>query len=414
VSTVALIVAAGRGTRAGGLGSTAGPKQYASIGGKTVLVRTLEAFSSHPGISAVWVVIHPDDRAVYDELTRLSYPRLRPPVYGGPTRQDSVRLGLEAIAAEAPRGAVEGAVEGRAASPRRVLIHDAARPFVSHDLIGRVIAALDGNAAVVPALPVAETLKRAGANRYIVGTVDRHGLYAAQTPQGFAFDAILAAHRKAATAATSGFTDDASIAEWAGIGVAIVDGSAANIKLTTPEDLRMADERLSARALPDIRTPDIRTGQGFDVHRFTAGDHVWLCGLEIPHTHGLDGHSDADVGLHALTDALLGAIADGDIGLHFNNTDPRWKGAASHLFLADAARRVAALGGRIANVDITILCEAPKITPHRDAMRARIAEILALDISRVAVKATTTEGLGFTGRREGIAALASATLILPS
>ncbi len=400
MTTVALIVAAGRGTRAGGPGSTAGPKQYATLGGKTVLARTLEAFSSHPGISAIWVVIHPDDRAVYDDIARQSFPRLRPPVFGGATRQESVRLGLEAIAAAASKGA---------ASTRRVLIHDAARPFVSGDVIGRVIAALDGHVAVLPALPVAETLKRAGADRLVAGTVDRQGVYAAQTPQGFAFESILAAHRNAAATSASNFTDDTSIAEWAGIPVAIVDGSAANTKLTTPEDLRMADERLRAASVPDIRT-----GQGFDVHRFTAGDHVWLCGLKIPHSHGLDGHSDADVGLHALTDALLGAIADGDIGLHFKNTDPRWKGAASHLFLADAARRVAALGGRITNVDITILCEAPKITPHRDAMRARIAEILALDVSRVAVKATTTEGLGFTGRREGIAALASAMVILPS
>jgi 2-C-methyl-D-erythritol 4-phosphate cytidylyltransferase / 2-C-methyl-D-erythritol 2,4-cyclodiphosphate synthase len=388
VSTAALIVAAGRGTRAGG----AGPKQYAAVGGRAVLRRTLDVFLAHAGVDAVWVVIHPDDRALYDDIAKGLPQKLRRPIDGGATRQESVRRGLEALAAEAPA---------------RVLIHDAARPFVTADVIARVVGALDRDSAVLPAMPVAETLKRADAQRCIAGTIDRAGLWAAQTPQGFHFEAILDAHRRAAAAKRNDFTDDAAVAEWAGLPVAIVEGSAANIKLTTPEDLRMADERLRAPLLPDIRT-----GQGFDVHRFTVGDHVWLCGVKIPHTHGLDGHSDADVGLHALTDALLGAIADGDIGQHFKNTDPRWHGAASHLFLADAGRRVAARGGRITNVDVTMLCEAPKIAPHRDAMRGRIAEILGLDVSRVAVKATTTEGLGFTGRKEGIAALATAMVVL--
>ena len=229
-------------------------------------------------------------------------------------------------------------------------------------------------------------------------------LWRAQTPQGFRFADILAAHEAAASAGLD-LTDDAAVAEWAGLAVALVPDSAANIKLTTPEDLAMADSR--ARSLPDVRT-----GSGFDVHRLVAGDHVWLCGVRIPHTHGLQGHSDADVGLHALTDALLGAIGDGDIGQHFSDTDPRWKGAASHIFLADAARRVRARGGVVSNVDVTLLCEAPKIAPYRDEMRARIAAILGIDVSRVGVKATTTEGLGFTGRREGIAALAAATVIL--
>jgi 2-C-methyl-D-erythritol 4-phosphate cytidylyltransferase/2-C-methyl-D-erythritol 2,4-cyclodiphosphate synthase len=262
--------------------------------------------------------------------------------------------------------------------------------------------------AAIAALPLADTLKRAGPDgRHIAATLDRAGLWRAQTPQGFRYDAILKAHEAAAAAGREDLTDDAAVAEWAGIPVELVEGSEANVKLTTAEDMARAGMSVNAAAVPDVRT-----GQGFDVHRFAAGDHVWLCGVHIPHTHALDGHSDADVGLHALTDALLGAIGDGDIGQHFPPTDPRWRGAASHLFLADAARRVRSRGGAISNVDVTILCEAPKIAPHREAMRARIAEILGLDVARVGVKATTTEGLGFTGRREGIAALATATVVV--
>jgi 2-C-methyl-D-erythritol 4-phosphate cytidylyltransferase/2-C-methyl-D-erythritol 2,4-cyclodiphosphate synthase len=258
--------------------------------------------------------------------------------------------------------------------------------------------------------PVADTLKRAAPDGSIAETVDRTGLWRAQTPQGFDFATILALHRRAAAAGRDDFTDDAAIAEWAGVPVALVRGSAANSKITTSEDLVMADRLLRAAA-PDLET---RTGSGFDVHRFASGDHVWLCGVCLPHSQRLDGHSDADVGLHALTDAILGALGDGDIGQHFPPSDERWRGAASSVFLADAARRVAERGGRIVNADVTLLCEAPRIGPHREAMRAAIASILGIDVERVAVKATTTEGLGFTGRREGIAAMATASVQLPA
>jgi 2-C-methyl-D-erythritol 4-phosphate cytidylyltransferase/2-C-methyl-D-erythritol 2,4-cyclodiphosphate synthase len=290
-------------------------------------------------------------------------------------------------------------------APDRVLIHDGVRPFVTAEIIERVLAALKQTPGAIAAVPLSDTLKRADVQRRVAETVRRSGLWRAQTPQGFRFTDILAAHEAAAAAGRSDLTDDAAVAEWAGLAVTIVDGSEANRKLTTAEDLAMLQN-------PDTGLADVRSGQGFDVHRFAPGDHVWLCGVRIAHTHGLEGHSDADVGLHALTDALLGAIGDGDIGEHFPNTDARWKGAASHVFLADALHRVQARGGRITNVDVTLLCEAPKISPHRDAMRRRIAEVLEIEVSRVAVKATTTEGLGFTGRREGIAALATATVIL--
>jgi 2-C-methyl-D-erythritol 4-phosphate cytidylyltransferase/2-C-methyl-D-erythritol 2,4-cyclodiphosphate synthase len=288
-------------------------------------------------------------------------------------------------------------------APERVLIHDAARPFVEPRLIGDVLAALDRHAGAVPALPVADTLKRADEAGIIGSTVPRAGLHAAQTPQGFRFAAILAAHE--AAAGRSDFTDDAAIAEWHGLRVALVAGSARNTKLTTAEDLSMAQERLAPA--------DIRTGQGFDVHRFAAGNHVMLCGIPIPHDRALEGHSDADVALHAATDALLGAIGEGDIGAHFPPSDPQWRGASSDRFLAFAAARVRSLGGVIANIDVTILCERPKIAPYRDAMRARLAAILGIDIARACVKATTSERLGFTGREEGIAAMAIATVRLP-
>jgi 2-C-methyl-D-erythritol 4-phosphate cytidylyltransferase / 2-C-methyl-D-erythritol 2,4-cyclodiphosphate synthase len=232
-----------------------------------------------------------------------------------------------------------------------------------------------------------------------------------RSPQGFQFPAILAAHRQAQKSGRLSFTDDAAIAEWAGLAVTLVEGSAKNIKLTTHEDMILAEETLSRGASAGM--PDVRTGTGFDVHKFAPGDAVWLCGVKIPFTQRLDGHSDADVGLHALTDAILGALGDGDIGAHFPPSDMQWKGAASHLFLTHARSLAEAKGARISNVDVTILCEAPKIGPHRDAMRQAIATILHIDVARVGVKATTTEGLGFTGRREGIAAMASATLVLP-
>lgn len=386
MTTVALIVAGGRGTRSGG----ATPKQYASIGGKAVLDRSLSTFLGHPAVDLVMVVIAAADRALYDHAVGGGHPRLLPPVLGGATRQGSVRNGLRAL---------------RPVAPARVLIHDAARPFVTGEIVTRVLGALQDAPAAIAALPLADTLKRADPDGRVATTIDRAGLWRAQTPQGFRYDALSAAHEAALAAGREDLTDDAAVAEWAGLPVVLVEGSVANVKLTTAEDIAWAS--MSAAAIPDIRT-----GQGFDVHRFAAGDHVWLCGVRIPHTQALEGHSDADVGLHALTDALLGAIGDGDIGQHFADTDPRWRGAASHLFLADAARRVRERGGAISNVDVAILCEAPKVAPHREAMRARIAEILAIDIGRVGVKATTTEGLGFTGRREGIAALAVATVAL--
>jgi len=388
--TVAVIVAAGRGARVGGAGGVA--KQYLPLAGEPVLAHSLRVLAHHPQIESVGVVIHGDDRPLYEVAARPFAARLRDPVLGGATRQASVRCGLESLAPE---------------EPERVLIHDAARPFLTADLVSRLLDALSETPAAIAAEPVADTLKRAAPDRTIAATVDRTDLWRAQTPQAFRFASILAAHRRAAADAQESFTDDASLAEWAGLPVKLVASSSHNMKLTTAEDVALA-ERLLAPALLEPRV-----GSGFDVHAFAPGDHVWLCGVRIPHTHRLEGHSDADVGLHALTDALLGAIGDGDIGEHFPPSDPKWRGAASRLFLADAAARVAALGGRIANVDVTILCEAPKVGPHRLAMRQAIAAILQSDLARVGVKATTMEGLGFIGRREGIAALASATILLP-
>lgn len=392
MTTAALIVAAGRGSRAGKADGL--PKQYARIGRKPLLSRAITAFTAHPEVDVVAVVIHPDDALHYRAATEGTTGPLLAPVNGGQTRQESVRLGLEALASS---------------PPDKVLIHDAARPFVDGDVIGRVIKALGEHAGAIAALPVTDTLKRAGASGTIAGTVERAGLWGAQTPQGFRFEAILDAHRRAAREGRSDFTDDASIAEWAGLDVALVEGSSRNMKVTHAEDFAMAERLL----ISDSGLLEPRVGTGFDVHRFGPGDHVWLGGVRIAHSAGLVGHSDADVALHALTDALLGAIGDGDIGAHFPPSDPKWKGAASHVFVEDAAARVAARGGRIANVDVTLLCEAPRIGPHRDAMREAIAGMLAIDVSRVGVKATTTEGLGFTGRGEGIAAMASATVLLP-
>ena len=291
-------------------------------------------------------------------------------------------------------------------APDAVLIHDAARPFVSPRDIEGVHAALADAPGAIVAVPIVDTLKRGiGAPPTIATTVAREALWRAQTPQGFHYAAILKAHEQAATSGRDDFTDDASIAEAAGVSVALVEGSERNFKITTPADFARAEKEVAMAG-------DFRTGTGFDVHKFADGDHVWLCGVKIPHVATLAGHSDADVAMHALTDAIYGAIAEGDIGAHFPPTDPQWKGAASHIFLAHARDRVVARGGTLINVDVTMMCEAPKIGPHRDAMRARLAEILAIDVERVAVKATTTEGLGFPGRREGIAAMASATVRL--
>lgn len=386
--TVALIVAAGRGLRFGG----PLPKQYRLLAGVPVLRRSALAYLGHPGIDAVRIVIDPAARELYDAAVgALGLPE---PLAGGADRQESVRLGLEALAREAP-------------APDRVLIHDAARPLVDAATIAGVIAALDDAPGAIAAVPLADTLKRAtasgGDRPAVAGTVDRGGLWRAQTPQGFRFQPILHAHRAAAGAA---LTDDAAVAEAAGLPVRLVPSSEENFKVTTEADLARAEALLAAAA-------ESRTGTGFDVHRFGPGDHVVLCGVRIPHDHGLLGHSDADVGLHAITDALLGAIGAGDIGRHFPPSDPQWRGAASDVFLAHAAGLIAARGGRIVHVDVTLIAERPKIGPHRDAMVDRIAEILAVPTDRVSVKATTTEGLGFTGRREGIAAQAAATVTLP-
>ena len=392
MTTAALIVAAGRGLRSGS-GST--PKQYAVIGAAPVLRHTLRAFQTHAAIDHIQVVIHPDDGGLYRESLALDAGKVCPPVHGGATRQASVLAGLEALSA---------------LKPDMVLIHDAARPFVPAETISNIIAALSSETGAIAAVKLADTLKRANDDGSIAGTADRTALWRAQTPQGFHFDAILAAHRAAGSAGRDDFTDDAAIAEWAGLRVVLVEDSGNNIKLTTKDDLAMADRRTAAE--PAIF--ETRCATGFDVHKFTDGDHVWLGGVKIAHDARLDGHSDADVVLHALTDALLGTIGDGDIGQHFPPGDPQWRGAASHLFLADAARRIAARGGRIVNVDVTILAEAPKVGPHRAAMQAAIGAVLNLTPDRIGIKATTTEGLGFTGRREGIAAMATATVTLPS
>ena len=386
----ALIVAAGRGVRAGG----GLPKQYRMIGDRAVLARSAALFLGHPRVEHVAVVIHPDDEALYREAVE-GLDGLLPPVMGGATRQASVLAGLEALAAHAPDA---------------VLIHDAVRPFATDDLLTRVIDALAMDRAVLAASPVADTLKRGDTDGFVAGTVSRDQLFAAETPQGFDLDVILDAHRRAAAAGIE-VTDDAALAEWAGIPVRLVAGARSNIKLTSQEDIAMADRRLQAEALLDAG--ETRVGTGYDVHPFTDGDAVWLGGVRIPHEKTLAGHSDADVALHALTDALLGAIAEGDIGSHFPPSDPQWRGASSDRFLAHAVSLVTARGGRIVNLDLAIVAEAPKIGPHRDAMRERIAEIAGISAGRVAVKATTNEKLGFVGRREGIAAIATATIRLP-
>lgn len=387
MTTAALIVAAGRGTRAGG----AVPKQYAMLGGAPVFVQCLHTFGSLNEIDLLQVVIHPDDSSRYAAHTSTDAPKLLAPVLGGATRQLSVLAGLEAL-------------DGKGV--RKVLIHDAARPFVSQATIRDVIQSLETYPGALAAVPLADTLKRAGADGCVTETIPRAGLWRAQTPQGFRFDEILAAHRKAAAAGRDDFTDDAAIAEWAGIPVTLVEDDAANAKITTQADLARANLLMSATLRP-------HTGTGYDVHRFTEGDHVMLGGVRIPHSQGLAAHSDGDVVLHALTDAVLGALGDGDIGQHFPPSDPKWKGAASHVFLRDAVRRAHERGGLIVNADVTVLAEAPRIGPHRDAMKVRIAGIMGIDPSRVGIKATTTEGLGFTGRREGIAAMAAVMLLLP-
>lgn len=381
--TAAIIVAAGRGARAGdGL-----PKQYRPLpggNGETVLTTTLRAFAEHQAISRIVTLIHRDDVKLYNNSIRLLINNDKLYLeFGGAERQDSVLNGLKALMDDAPD---------------RVLIHDAARPYVSGALINTCIAALENSDAVIPALPVTDTLKRAEGDT-ITTTVSRDNLYRAQTPQAFAFDKILAAHERAA----KGMTDDAAIAEAAGLKVKLIDGDAKNIKLTHEEDF------MTTSLMP-------RTGSGYDVHRFDAAgsaNEIMLGGIAVPHDCALIGHSDADVALHAITDALLGALAEGDIGDHFPPSDDAHKDRPSADFLSHAVTLAGEKQARISHIDLTLICEKPKIGPHRDAMRARIAEICRIEPSRVSVKATTTEGLGFTGRGEGMAAQALVTVLMP-
>ncbi len=370
LDTAALVVAAGRGSRMGG----EEPKQWQMLAGKPVIVHTLAAFA---GLRVV-LVIHPDDRARAEGLgVEL--------VTGGATRDASVLSGLRAL---------EGS------GVKRVLIHDGARPLVSRGLIDRLVTALESHDGAAPALAVTDALWR-GAGGFVSGTVDRSGLFRAQTPQAFRFEAILAAH----LAHPGGALDDVQVARDAGLDVGIVEGDEDNLKLTFPGDFARAEGILRGRGM------DVRMGNGYDVHAFCEGDHVWLCGVKVPHSKGLLGHSDADVGMHALADAIYGALALGDIGRHFPPSDPQWKGAASHIFLAHAVGLAAERGYRLANCDVTLVCERPKIGPHAAAMQTELARIMGVDVDRVSVKATTSERLGFTGREEGIAALATAVLV---
>ena len=378
METTAIIVAAGRGQRAGG----PVPKQFQSLGGQTVLRRTVASFLGHPAVDSVVVVIHPDDHAAVKSALGPLLPSCQIAI-GGAERSASVMAGLDAT----PTGT------------KLVLIHDAARPLVSDRLISAVVATLGTAPGAAPALQVTDALWT-GAEGHVTGTRDRAGLWRAQTPQGFHLDAIRAAH----AAHPGGALDDVAVAIAAGLDVAIVEGEEKNLKITRPEDFDRA--RL-------LMGQDMRVGNGFDVHKFCEGDHVILCGIKVPFDKALSGHSDADVGMHAVTDAIYGALADGDIGQHFPPSDPQWKGAESHIFLTHAHDLARQMGYRISNIDCTLVCEYPKIGPHQAAMRAALAEVLAIDEDRISVKATTSERLGFTGREEGIAALATATLIKP-
>ncbi len=376
----AIIVAAGAGLRAGG----GVPKQYRTVAGQPLLRHAVERLLGHPAITGVSVVINPECRALYDDVvTGLDLPE---PIAGGATRQGSVLAGLEALATN---------------PPQVVLIHDAARAFVPDAVIDALVASFDDTAldGACPALTQVDSLRRGEAGRFS-GSIDRDNLWRVQTPQAFRYPALLAAHR----AAEPGATDEVAIALAAGLSVAITPGDERAFKVTEPADFAKAEA---------MTVYSSRAASGFDVHKFGPGDHVWLCGVKVPHDYGLIGHSDADAGLHALTDALLGTIAAGDIGDHFPPSDDRWRGAASDQFLAHAAHLVRERGGLIDHVDVTLICERPKVGPHRDAMRERIAKILAISAKRVSVKATTTEKLGFTGRQEGIAAQAIASVRLP-
>ncbi len=389
-SIAVLVVAAGKGERVSADGST-DPKQYRLIAGKPVLARTIAAFLDLPSVTSLVTVIHPDHADRYAALA-LADERLLSPVVGGASRQASVLEGLKALAPQ---------------RPDLVLIQDAARPFATPRVIEDVLAALEQFEGALPTLPVTDTIKRSVDGRQVATTEDRNQLFAAQTPQGFRFGQIFSAHMRASTIRRQ-FTDDAEIAEWAGLRVAMVMGERDNIKITHPEDFARAERIISGDQIVETRV-----GTGFDVHPFEPGDAVWLGGVRIPHTAKLKGHSDADVALHALTDAILGAIGEGDIGVHFPPSDMQWRGAASTVFLRHAGDLVAKAGGRIVNLDVTIVCEAPRIASHVPAMQGVIAETLGIATSRIAVKATTSEQLGFTGREEGIVAMASASVEVP-
>ena len=387
-----LVVAAGRGLRLG----ADRPKQYLTCAGRPLIVHTLEALAASFPFSAITVVIRADDQALYEQavanLTATAAAALTAPAIGGATRQQSVLAGLETLTAT---------------EPEIVLIHDAARPFPSAELVARAIEAAERHGAAAPGTAMSDTVKQVDIDGRVLATPPRSALRAVQTPQAFRFPLILAAHRRAAVGGVGDLTDDVAVAEWAGAPAYVFEGDPDNVKVTTLKDLEAAEARLAASL------GETRVGQGFDVHAFAPGNHLWLCGVRISHSAGLIGHSDADVALHALADAVYGALAEGDIGAHFPPSDPQWKGAASKVFLAHATERVRARGGMIVHLDATLVCEAPKIGPHREAMRARVAEIAGLDVGRVAVKATTTERLGFAGRGEGIACLATATVRLP-
>jgi 2-C-methyl-D-erythritol 4-phosphate cytidylyltransferase/2-C-methyl-D-erythritol 2,4-cyclodiphosphate synthase len=387
IRVAAVVVAAGRGTRTG----LDYPKQYKVMGGSPMVRESLRVFTTHPQIHVVLPVIHPDDGARFAAAAQGL--ELAAPVLGAATRQGSVRAGLEALTKEAPE---------------IVLVHDAARPFTSAALVSRAIQAASAHGAAIPGMPVTDTVKLVDAQGTITATLDRAAMRTVQTPQAFRFEILLDAHRRAAAAGRDDFTDDGALVEWAGLRVSVFEGEAGNIKMTTADDFARA-ERDAQAALSDIRT-----GIGYDIHSFdTGGDGVWLGGIKIPHSRKLSGHSDADVALHALVDAILGALADGDIGVHFPPSDEKWRGASSDRFLEFAVERVKQRGGMVAHLDVAIVCEAPKVNPRRDEMRKRIAEIAGISIDRVGVKATTNEKLGSLGREEGIAAYATATIRLP-
>jgi 2-C-methyl-D-erythritol 4-phosphate cytidylyltransferase/2-C-methyl-D-erythritol 2,4-cyclodiphosphate synthase len=396
METIAIVVAAGRGSRAG----EGSPKQYRVLAGRSVLARTLEAFGGHPAVTRILCAIHPADRDLYEaaiaELDAASRAKMLEPVDGGATRQISVAKAVATLASAEASDAI-------------CLVHDAARPFVGAALISRAISAAQQHGAAIPGLAVTDTVKRVGSDGAVLETLDRGTLRSVQTPQAFHLSRLADAHRRAAAAGQDAFTDDGQLVEWTGAAVHVFDGDGGNVKLTNPRDFEEAERRLAGKGTSMIT----RVGTGFDVHAFTEGDHVWLGGLKIPHDKGVLAHSDGDVVLHALTDALLGAVGCGDIGTHFPPSDPQWKGASSDRFLAHAAHEVRSRGGKIDHLDVTVLCERPRVGAHREPMRERIAAIVAIPVENVSIKATTTERMGFTGREEGLAAQAAATIRMP-